>query len=221
MYFSSCPFTEYRSCNRNNIHKLKKAQAQEKLHNLYSEGTKISNNYIGCYFYPENPEQWRNFQVTEQEKLLNSSTDASFLVRYCCLASGLFPFEESLNTLKADADCPQNQRVWKRHCGWKYAIWKSRHAPNEVHSNLSYQWIRSDELLPWARCWCVSWKSTATPLQKWATFQRYANGTKIIDLPSAKKLFGLLYIHPIEYELHLSAIPFLLNWFPWNAILVS
>lgn len=169
-------------------------------------------------------ESWavKKFPSWEQENLSYSSADLSFFVRYCCLASGLFPFEESLNTLKADADCPQKQRVWKRHCGWKYAIWKSRHASSEVHSNLSYQWIRSDELLLWARCWCQSHKN---PLQLHCRNRQHSKGI-LMGLRSQtclllRNCFGLLYIHPIEYELHLPAIPLPLNWFPWNAIFVS
>lgn len=122
-----------------------------------------------------------------------------------CLACGLFLFEKSLNTLKAEADCPQKRKIGKDTVVENTLISKSRHAFSEVHSNLSYQWVKSDELLLWARFWCQSHVNPhKLHCSNWQHSRFILMGLRS-DLPSAKKLFWLI---DIPLNLNCISLPF-------------
>lgn len=101
-------------------------------------------------------------------------------------------------------------------------ISRSRCALSGVHANLSYRWVMSVNLLLWARTWC---QSHVNPQQlhcsNWQHSICILMGLRSQTCLLLRNSFDLLYIHPIECELHLPAIPFPLDWFPWKRNLCS
>lgn len=111
--------------------------------------------------------------------------------------------------------------IWKDTAVWNTLISKSGLGLSEVHSNLgtsgTVRWAA-----PVSRSWC---QPHLNPQQL-----HCSNGQRsryiLMRLKSQtclllRSCFGLFYIHPIESELRLPAIPFPLDWFPWKQNLCS